>query len=283
MIDWPAVAARAGGYLSLGLLAGLVLYRCLVTRDNRSLPRSPVAALAITAFASSVLWLFAIVAAMTERPLYSPDWAILSQILLATPIGWALIVRLVAIGLIAILPARPLLLAGPASVALASLAWTGHGSASEGVPGWIHLGSDILHLLAAATWLGALASFLAGAIRKPSDVDLSQRLAQFAWPGSVIVAVLVVTGFFDLIMIVGLPGLSTLLATTYGSLLAAKLALFAAMLVMAGINRWKLTPMLRATPADTLGKLRMALASESGAWLGIALIVSILGTLDPMA
>lgn len=283
MIDWLAVATRALVYLSLGLLAGLVLYRCLVARDNRSLPRSPVAALALVAFASSVLWLFAIVAAMTERPLFSPDWTVLSQILLDTPIGRALIVRLAAIGLIVVLPARPLALAAPASIALASVAWTGHGSASEGVPGWIHLGSDILHLLAAATWLGALASFLAGAIRKPSDADLSRRLAQFAWPGSVIVAILVVTGFYDLVMIVGLPGLSNLLATSYGSLLAAKLALFAAMLALAGINRWKLTARLEAAPAGALGTLRLALASETGAWLGIALLVAVLGTLDPLA
>src|SRR3546814_2695692 len=36
-----------------------------------------------------------------------------------------------------------------AAIALATLAWTGHGAADEGLLGWVHLGADITHLLAA--------------------------------------------------------------------------------------------------------------------------------------
>src|SRR3546814_7577933 len=44
-----------------------------------------------------------------------------------------------------------------AAIALATLAWTGHGAADEGLLGWVHLGADITHLLAAGIWVGALA------------------------------------------------------------------------------------------------------------------------------
>lgn len=42
------------------------------------------------------------------------------------------------------------------AIALASLAWNGHGAMDEGV--W-HFTADILHLLAAGAWLGALVAF----------------------------------------------------------------------------------------------------------------------------
>ena len=39
---------------------------------------------------------------------------------------------------------------------LASLAWAGHGGATPGRPGDLHLAADMLHLLAAGAWLGTL-------------------------------------------------------------------------------------------------------------------------------
>ena len=51
-----------------------------------------------------------------------------------------------------------------ASLALATAAWTGHAGATEAGQGALHRASDVLHLLAAATWLGALVLFLAAAL-----------------------------------------------------------------------------------------------------------------------
>ena len=39
---------------------------------------------------------------------------------------------------------------------LGSLAWAGHGGATPGRPGDLHLTADILHLLAAGAWVGSL-------------------------------------------------------------------------------------------------------------------------------
>src|SRR3546814_15811165 len=62
------------------------------------------------------------------------------------------------------LPRHPVAVLGTISVAagggLSSLAWSGHGAATEGGAGMVHLGADILHLLAAGAWVGALAALL---------------------------------------------------------------------------------------------------------------------------
>src|SRR3546814_18326855 len=83
-------------------------------------------------------------------------------------LGWALIARIIALVVIlvdavflrkiggAVLLGMIILGAG----ALASLAWSSHGAASEGALGWLHLASDIMHLLAASAWIGALAAFV---------------------------------------------------------------------------------------------------------------------------
>ena len=54
---------------------------------------------------------------------------------------------------LAALPRRPSwpLLAGLGGAAAASFAWTGHGA-----DGRVHTGADVVHLLAAMIWLGAL-------------------------------------------------------------------------------------------------------------------------------
>jgi len=43
-----------------------------------------------------------------------------------------------------------------AAAMLASLAWAGHGTATPGPSGDLHLAADVLHLLAAGLWLGTL-------------------------------------------------------------------------------------------------------------------------------
>ena len=62
---------------------------------------------------------------------------------------------------------------------LATMAWMGHAAATPGVDGYMHLGADVAHLLAAGAWLGALpplALMLARAARAGTPaVGPSQR------------------------------------------------------------------------------------------------------------
>jgi copper resistance protein D len=46
------------------------------------------------------------------------------------------------------------------AIATASLAWMGHAAATEGQLATVHLTSDVVHVLAAGLWIGALAVFL---------------------------------------------------------------------------------------------------------------------------
>lgn len=53
-------------------------------------------------------------------------------------------------------PSAWTVLAGLGGLAAASFAWTGHGGIGAGVLGPAHLLADIIHLLAATAWIGAL-------------------------------------------------------------------------------------------------------------------------------
>ena len=58
-----------------------------------------------------------------------------------------------------------------AGLALSALAWTGHGAAGEGAIGWAHLLADILHLIAAGAWVGALIGLMLLVVRPAKRVD----------------------------------------------------------------------------------------------------------------
>ena len=178
------------------------------------------------------------------------------------------------------------------AVALGSLAWTGHGAASEGVTGWIHLGSDIVHLLAAGVWIGALFALGLLLFRRTSGMSgehliLSHRtLEGFSTVGTVVVALIVVSGLVNSWILIGPANILALFTTLYGQLLIAKLALFVTMLGLAWANRFRLTPALSATlnGGDRVGAiraLRRSLVLEAAAALVILLLVAWLGTLAP--
>jgi putative copper resistance protein D len=178
------------------------------------------------------------------------------------------------------------------AVSLATLAWTGHGAVDEGTSGWIHLGSDVLHLVASAAWVGALLGLVLLVTRPISAVDdehlgLTHRaLHGFGSVGTFVVATLVLTGLINSWFLVGYENVSTLLTTPYGQLLFAKLVLFGAMLGLAAANRFRLTPKLEKAlasddHASALSALRLSLAVETSSVIAILALVAWLGTLAP--
>ena len=205
--------------------------------------------------------------------------------------------RVAALAALAVLAAllrggRALALLGAAlgAVALGSLAWNGHGAATEGRVGDLHLASDIAHLLAAAAWLGALAALgllLASAkrLRTKEDVAAAHRaLEGFSVAGTLIVGIIVATGLVNAWLLVGPDQVQELGDTLYGRLLVAKLALFLGMVLLASINRYRLTPALAAAahdPRAAIGALRRSLAFETAAAVSILALVAWLGTLMP--
>jgi copper resistance protein D len=177
-----------------------------------------------------------------------------------------------------------------AIIALGSLAWSGHAAASEAALGWIHRSSDIVHLVAGALWIAALAMLtrlLLVSLKAPETaVQALPALERFSAIGGAVVSVIAVTGLINLLAMVGIGGLTAALATDYGQLLLLKLALFVMMLGLAGLNRWRLVPRLRATLEEKPGvavlvALRRIIAVETGVAFFVLAVVAMLGTLSP--
>ncbi|MBM6443453.1 copper homeostasis membrane protein CopD [Pseudomonas sp. MIL9] len=176
------------------------------------------------------------------------------------------------------------------AIALSTLAWTGHGAMDEGSRRYLHFTSDIVHLLGAGSWLGALAAFalLLRSTHLTGDLQirlLARTLTGFESAGTLIVATLAITGIVNYLMVVG-PAFETLTSSTYGALLSLKVFLFAGMLVFAAVNRFHLSPLLErsiqsGTHTIAINALRRSMILEFSVAVIIMGLVAWLGTLSP--
>ncbi|NLR72285.1 copper resistance protein CopD [Novosphingobium sp. ERN07] len=267
-------------YIALLLVAGLPLQALAAGRALSGRMRGALGVLALMAGAASVWWALESVAAMAGVPLAELDQSTAEAVLAATPLGAVMEWRLTALASViiaAIVPLKVLrapVMALAGAVALCSMALTGHAGASE----WaLHRWADGLHLIAAALWIGALVAFLADALFGKADVE---ALARFARTGSVVVAVLVLTGAVNTLAIAGLP---PVWQSGWTLLLAVKIALFGLMLALAAGNRWRIVPGLVRGEPGAEARLRRSLLLELAAGVGVVAVVAILGVLDPAA
>lgn len=282
MTDTGLIAARIAVYVAMMLAAGVPLY-LLTVRQPAALAGNACRMAGLAALgglAASTWWALASVASMAAVPVAQLDLALVSSVLQATPLGTVLAIRLFALvaAAFALWNNRTRAGAAAASLALATCAWTGHAGGSEAGLGAAHRAGDVLHLLAAATWLGALTLFLTAALRGDDRQGLVVHLSRFAATGSVIVLVLSLTGLANALIIAGWPPDWN---NGWFLVLAAKLALFAALLGLAATNRWRLTPALSHDPANNLMPLRLSLLAETAAALAVIALVGWLGTLSP--
>jgi putative copper resistance protein D len=175
-------------------------------------------------------------------------------------------------------------------VAVASLAWAGHGAMDEGARRFWHFAADIVHMLAGAAWFGALIAFvLMLRLQQIETLDtvktLSRTLSGFAGAGGAIVLTIVLTGAVNYWLVAG-PTLTTLIHSTYGLLLLAKIAVFGAMLALAAVHRYRLAPQLdRAISAghygDAARQLRSSMSMELACGTTVLALIAWLGTLSP--
>ncbi len=305
MTDWLSVTVRTALYVDLMLLFGLPLFGLYSLRraERQSvLPfRALIAGLAVLGLALSALGIAALTAAMAGVSLSGIDRETLSMVITQTSIGTAWQVRTAALLMTLGFAwaagqrtgAAPFsVMTGAAGIALASLAWTGHGAASEGRGGLVHLWADIFHLLAAGAWIGGIAAFgwlllRPVAAMTEDHLRLSHRaLDRFSVIGSIVVGVIVASGLVNSYMLVGPMHVLELPFTRYGQLLLIKLALFAAMVALAAANRFRLTPALETALAhgdavSAVAALRRSMAWEAGAALAILGLVAWMGMLAP--
>lgn len=247
---------------------------------------------------SAAAWLLLVAAEASGRPLADVlGGRVIPTVLTSTRFGHVWLARLlVAMALAAYLlrsrpDDRPLSLWGSAAAVLAAgllgaLALAGHGGATPGAAGIVHLAADVAHAVAAGVWAGGLLplALLLAAARRAAEApalaaarDATQR---FSTLGLVSVATLLATGIVNTIFLAGsVPGL---LGTPYGQLLTVKILLFVAMVGIAAVNRLKLTPRLATEPAArAMRQLQRNALVEAGLGLAILVIVGALGTIPP--
>lgn len=308
MNDWIVIAARFALYGDLAPLFGLPLFGLYGLRGGERhhaglLPLRPLAgALAIAGIALSAIGFVAMAAAMVGTSPLQVEPGTLTMLLAQTSVGTAFLVRMAALAVCLfaslVLPRHPVAVLGTISVAagvgLSSLAWSGHGAATEGGAGMVHLGADILHLLAAGAWIGALFALLLMVSRaSPKDGaapvrTLHRALDGFTGVGTAIVGLIVVTGLVNGLFLVGIDNVTHAASGLWGQLMLAKIVLFLGMLAMAAANRFRLTPRLeraieRRDHAQALSTLRRSLALETIMAVGILGLVAWLGTLEPVS
>lgn len=299
MNDFLIVGIRWGLYLTLSIAFGVPLFalHAIVPARRTMLPlRTLIGLSAAAALMLSLLGWVAMTAAMADKPLVGLARDDLMAMIAMPGLGASWLLRIGALGVLLF----GTLLAGlrPAvayfgsifgAVALGSLAWVGHGAAGDGVTGQLHLVADVVHLLAAGAWVGALVALsllLWRAARDPAVIDVAyQGLASFGRTGTIIVMVIVGTGLINSWVLVGPGRVLDLPDTLWGRLLLAKLTLFATMLGLAALNRWVLTPALNRTaaiaPVAALARLRRSVLLENGIALLVLALVAWLGTLPP--
>jgi putative copper resistance protein D len=186
-----------------------------------------------------------------------------------------------------------LLASSIAIVFVASLAWAGHGGATPGSAGYVHVAADVLHLSAAAAWLGGLIPLvlLLRLLRhsgEPSWIMIACDVtSRFSNLGIVAVGTLLISGMINAWFLVG--GTTNLTSTNYGQLLEVKIALFVGMVGLAAVNRLHLMPLLSKAAeigasdleSKTTRRLERNALLEISIGLVIICIVGVLGITPP--
>jgi copper resistance protein D len=229
-------------------------------------------------YAQEVLWTVA------SQTVFGNDWG--ARLVFACALAATFVPLLSANG-----SASPWLKAAAAAFAAAlvgSLAWAGHAIGAEGAEGIVHPAADVLHLIAAAVWVGSLVplALLLAMTGASADTLAVARTAtlHFSMLGIVSVATLLLTGIVNTWYLAG--SAEALTETQYGRLLLIKIALFFAMVGVAAVNRQRLTPRLVDSPdlAAAQGARRALCRNatiETAFGAAVIVIVAVLGTLPP--
>jgi putative copper resistance protein D len=254
------------------------IYAASDLRGSRSLLfRIGPPALAVT---GALVWIVLLGRQMEGAP-GLPSAAALSQICLMTGFGRALcaaaLLSLALAGLNLRRDGWGAARIGLSAALLMCLAFVGHAAAAPGVSGDVRVAVMAVHLLAAGLWLGGLPS-LARAMRQegPAAARLLRRFGAVALAA---VCAILATGVGSSLFVLGMTG--GRLGPGYLAVLSAKLALVAALLGLAAVNRFRLTPQLERGGEPAVAALRRTVLLEQLCGVGVIAAVALLGQLDP--
>lgn len=285
------------GYAGLLLSTGLVAFCLLVVPADQLTGRVRhrlVAVARAAAVATVLAWLVGLpltvmyqLGADVGALARSGTWAGVSTaeyvVTAAVVLGTAAAVGLLGLGTSTALRRFAALAAG--TVAVVAPAFVGHTRAAT--PEVLVVGADMLHLLAGSIWLGGLVG-LALTLR-----DLAERgdaaavvLARFSGLAAGVLVALVAAGTLLAWRIVG--SWDALVSTGYGRLLLVKVAFALVAVAIAGWNRYRLLPALRASSRQRARRagadvLRRALVAEASVLVVVLAITGFLVDRSPQA
>ena len=267
-------AASAGSLAAAGSALALLSLTRFDGAAARSVRRTAVAAVAI-ATAASVLRIPVRASFLMGGSMAGAfDPAIVGMVV-ESPLGTSLWVRLGGLALVCLVvvdrPAARAAAGLGAVLVCASFAFRGH-SLEE--PRLVLGGLVAIHLLGLAFWVGVFAPLhrLAG-----RDTFAAGALAaEFSGWAVRIVPALAAAGVALFVILTGNPFAAV--ATPYGQLLAVKLVLFALLLGLAALNRYRLTPALQMRSLRAGANLRRSIRLEALVVLAILATTATLTT-----
>ena len=262
-----AIITKFALYLGVMSAAGTVMATCMFRLDRT---RGLAVAFAVLGVMATILAfslrganLTGDVSGMTDPEMLGLLWT--------TPVGTALLLRLVGLGL---------LIAGlfigrvgiwvsvvGGVIAVWSFDHVGHVSGRETTLLDIAL---TLHLLAVALWIGVLMPLKRLASSSATYASAADMGHQFGVVASVTVPVLIIAGGYMAYELVG--SFSALFGKSYGQALIIKLLLVGLLLGLAAANKLRFIPALRAGDPAAAGHLSKSISVE---WL---VILAVLGT-----
>ncbi len=301
------IAARAVHYPSTISLAGVFAFLCFVagpeasSRLCRQLSLVAWVSLAV-ALLSGAAWLLFVSAQMSGQTIGNTlTQGVVATVLTRTRFGQVWTLRFVLAVILAALLLMPQGWRGRwwrwgglafAAGTLASLAWAGHGAATPGRPGDLHLAADMLHLLAAGAWVGSLIplALILAEIRQngdPGSAATARRVVvRFSILAAISVLLLLAGGLVNTWFLAGT--IPALIGTEYGRLLLCKIAIFVTIVTFGAVNLLRMTPRLMPAAGHRLQLVQTALDHlrrnalvEAGLGFGVLGIVAILGILPP--
>jgi copper transport protein len=167
-------------------------------------------------------------------------------------------------------------MAAGAIMAVAGFSVTGHAATAE--PRWLTAPLLVLHVLCAAYWAGALVPLYRRLGREPGRVA-APAVGRFSRLALGFVPVLFAAGL--IIAFVQVRTLEGLIGTDYGQRLVAKLVLVTGALLLAGLNKLKLTPALEHGEPGAARLLRRSIAAELILIAGVLVATAMLGQTTP--
>lgn len=288
-INWPQSIVRWLIYIGMMLLTGGLGFKLFVIRDIE-LPNSFDARLrTILIIAASLVSIGLLFSLFLQTKSVTGSFSVsdATSVIRQTSFGppWLLQLVTTTLALLLIVFGRFRKSIFPVTFGLSLLCLLGPSLSGHARAAWddysFAILSDWLHLVAAAAWIGGLFVIGFSLTRAfESSVALHTAIGRFTRIAIPATILLTVTGLYN--TWIHVDGLSSLVGTTYGQVLIFKVGIFVVMVVVGGINGFRLQPRLREDPSSSAGdRLFRNVKLEVGLAVIVLLLAAILAYLPP--